>query len=147
MLFGILQWRVVTSQRDIAQDNLKFSLYERRYRIYDAARELRNHLKLVFTLQDARYNKITEWYTRIEEAEFYFSAEICAGLEEIKPKMKSYLDHLVEWKSLSPESNPVEWTKCNQICSAEKEELLTFLDELLRKLKIALRFDQLAKGM
>jgi hypothetical protein len=43
-VFAAAQWRVANAQKDIAYDKLKFDLFEKRYAIYVAAKDLLEYI-------------------------------------------------------------------------------------------------------
>src|ERR1700730_10943358 len=75
--------RIAQSQRDIAFDRLKFDLHKKRYEIYEAAKTLLEHVAFVHDLKQSDPAKVRALYIRLDEARFYFPADIQTSLVEI----------------------------------------------------------------
>jgi hypothetical protein len=81
--FGKVQSSAVTAQAAIALDKLKFDLFEKRYEIYSAAKELIEKVAHVRSLDKCNPDEIRSLYIKIDEARFFFPTEIQNHLQHI----------------------------------------------------------------
>lgn len=145
LIFGIVQWRIASSQRDIARDNLKFALLQRRYEIYDAAKRLLEHIALTHTSEKSDINKIRSWYVQIEEAHFYFPDYICAYLRQITNATEAYFKHVAE-RDLINLDHTEKWHAQAELLAHDLSVLRKYYADLPNIFKRPLAFKQLTKG-
>lgn len=144
LVFGVVQWRVAAAQRDIARDNLRFSLLQRRYAIYDAAKHLLEHAAFAREATDVDGNKIRNWYIQIEEAHFYFPDDTCAHLQTITKNVETYFQHVLEREHIDQEDT-TRWVKAGEVLADNLKVLRDHYAELPKKFKRPLAFKQLIK--
>src|SRR5271165_3612974 len=65
--FAFTQANIARSQRDIALDKLKFDLFEKRYTIYAATKQLLEHVVLIHDLDKSEPTKIRSLYIALDE--------------------------------------------------------------------------------
>ena len=69
-LFGLRQSKIAQQQADTALDQLRYNLFEKRYAIYDSAKELIKLLIGEGMKQDFTAFKVIPHYVILEEARF-----------------------------------------------------------------------------
>jgi hypothetical protein len=67
------QRRIAQSQRDIALDQLKFNLLQRRYEIYQATKELLEYIPFVSDIGKSDSTKIRALSVKMDEIALLFS--------------------------------------------------------------------------
>ena len=90
--FGKAQSETARSQRDIAFDKLKVDLFDRRYRIYTAAR---NVIEAIFNRldEDELSNIVLQESATLNEAVFFFSKEGREEVERILYMVERYFEY------------------------------------------------------
>jgi hypothetical protein len=101
------QLRIAEQQAAIAQqqaktdlDQLRHNLFERRYAIYNAAKELIRYsvnyerpedAPPLAGLDDLPDSKMMEYYTKLDEARFFFSTDVFQWLHMLRQQCDEYL--------------------------------------------------------
>jgi hypothetical protein len=116
--FARTQANIAQSQRDIALDKLKFDLFEKRYAIYAATKELLEHMALVRDLEKSESTKIRSLYITLDEARFYFPSDICRLLSDIHTACESFFTHLAQ-REQTPIDNTDEWRAIAEVLAAD----------------------------
>ena len=94
------QAAIAKAQADIARDKLKFDLFELRYGIYKAVKELVEH-----ETRNSEFNKIDHEYVRsmyvkFDEARFFFDQETISFIDSVGAASEAYLNLLgFRWNS------------------------------------------------
>lgn len=84
------QWRTAQQQANTALDQLRYNLFEKRYEIYEAARDA---IAITFEKrdQDKMPHELNELFLRFEEARFFFPDHIHAFLDKLRKDIKAFL--------------------------------------------------------
>jgi hypothetical protein len=141
-IFGRAQKRIAESQRDIALDKLKFDLLERRYAIYQATKQLLEHIALVRDLDSSEPGKVRSLYITLDEARFYFPPDVCGLLSQIHDASERFFIHLARREGISLD-NADEWATVAEILATDQQEFRGFYAALPQKFESALSFKQL----
>jgi hypothetical protein len=88
------QRRIAQSQRDIALDQLKFNLLQRRYEIYQATKELLEYIPFVSDIGKSDSTKIRALSVKMDESRFYFPPDICNFLHDTRARCEVFLTRL-----------------------------------------------------
>jgi hypothetical protein len=88
------QKHIAQSQRDIALDQLKFNLLQRRYEVYQATKELLEYVPFISDIKKSDANKLRTLAVRIDEARFYFSPDVCQFLHDTRARCETFLTRL-----------------------------------------------------
>jgi hypothetical protein len=83
LVFGRAQYRVAAAQKNIALDKLKFDVFEHRYRIYTAAKELCELLLRKENVENAEWDKMYALFVTLDEARFYFDPTTIKVLDDL----------------------------------------------------------------
>jgi hypothetical protein len=80
-------------QSVVAEDKLKFDLFERRYAIYSAASEM---VRFVTSSKEVpgEENKYLELYIQLDQAHFFFDDDVCNFIVEILTNARKLIDLL-----------------------------------------------------
>jgi hypothetical protein len=140
-VFAVAQVRIAKSQKDIALDKLKFDLLERRYKIYDAAKNLIEYISSNRDTRKIDSNQIAELYVTIDEARFYFDPDIQIYLKALTYQAEKFLTELYERDNLSTEDP--KWTAGGELLASRLALLRKMYSELPDKFERALGFTQL----
>jgi hypothetical protein len=81
--FARAQYRVAATQKNIALDKLKFDVFERRYQVYGAAKELCQLLLRKENVENAEFDRMYALFVTLDEARFYFDPSIIKVLEDL----------------------------------------------------------------
>lgn len=141
-IFGRAQKQIASSQRDIALDKLKFDLFERRFAIYSALRNLIEHVVSASDLKDIDHQRLDAADTVIGEALFFFPEDIRKLTSEIRARITTFVVHLKSREDTSIDNSDA-WKK---IADQLTEDTLTLLEhhtKLPDKFASSLRFEQL----
>jgi hypothetical protein len=142
--FNKRQIEVSGAQRDIALDKLKFDLFELRYGIYLAAKELIEYVSAHHELDKVDSNHVRSLYVKLDEARFFFDKETIKFMQEIVATAEKRFE-LMRQRDLADIDNEDIWSKL--------VDGLTGCDISMRKMYAqapevfegSLRFDQLVK--
>jgi hypothetical protein len=95
------QKRIAQSQRDIALDQLKFDLLQRRYEVYQATKELLEYVPFISDIEKSDTNKLRTLAVKIDEARFYFPPDVCQFLHDTRARCETFLARLGQRDLLS----------------------------------------------
>ena len=140
--FARIQARIANSQRDIALDKLKFDLFNHRYQIYETAKALIEHISFISDLEKSEPDKIRSFYIKLDEARFYFPADIRVVLEEIHATCERFFGHLAERDRVNID-NREEWSRLAEALANDQATLRKIYSGLPRTFESALAFRQL----
>jgi hypothetical protein len=86
--FARQQWKTAQQQADTAMDQLRFNLFEKRYAVYDAIRQL-----MALTVNQPTLPDFDQRFQRhsfvVDEAKFFFSSVTCEWLEIVRADCKA----------------------------------------------------------
>jgi hypothetical protein len=108
-VFATAQWCVAKAQKDIAYDKLKLELFEKRYAIYEAAKEL---IEYILQGNGGRVEDVAfmrKHYITLDEARFFFGPEIQILLTNVCKECDGYLVTIDEKDMMNPEVDPEAW--------------------------------------
>jgi len=89
-LFGLRQSKIAQQQADTALDQLRYNLFEKRYAIYDSAKELIKLLIGEGMKQDFTAFKVIPHYVILEEARFFFPTIFTGGYAHSGMSVKNF---------------------------------------------------------
>jgi hypothetical protein len=123
----------------IAEDKLKFDLFERRYAIYKDVREFLDLLarepgKLAFNS-----DKIRSFYIALDEAAFFFKEDVRAFLREIHDGVEKVVDKVVH-RHHAPEETRASFA---EPLAQDEARLRNLYGEMIQRFGAALKFKQL----
>lgn len=98
------------AQRDIALDKLKFDLFELRYGIYLAAKDLIQYVSIHRELDKVDSNHVRSLYVKLDEARFFFDKETIKFMQEIVATAKRRFE-LKRQRDLADIDNEDVWSK------------------------------------
>jgi hypothetical protein len=142
-IFAIAQARIARAQKDIALDKLKFDLLERRYRIYEAAKQLIEYIALHRDTDKINTDKVKQLYVTIDEARFYFDPDVRDFLTVLTDRAEAYYTVLFERDHISIDDP--KWSATGDWLAERLAELRGMYADLPSKFEKALRFSQLQK--
>ena len=93
--FARAQVQVAKTQTNIANDKLKFDLYERRYAIYKATKDLIEYVRLNCNGYTDP-NIIRSMYIKLDESRFFFDCDIRKVLDEVHDECENLLKAIEE---------------------------------------------------
>jgi hypothetical protein len=144
IIFNSRQTKIANTQKEIALDSLKHNVFEQRYNIYSAAKSLIEEVLHSNDLQKTDSARIRELRVTLDEARFFFGAEIRAFLAEIDRTAENLLEGLaLKWQFEGPD-HP-RWPEAMEKLGDASRKLSAMYAELPAKFERALRFDQLAR--
>jgi hypothetical protein len=129
---GLITWRYNKKQTEIAQEKLKIDLFERRYAIYVAAREMLEFL-VSASPSEISYDPIREWMTRIREAPFFFGSDVTSFLEHIQAMVENLLGK-IDWQEAHSENPGDIAEKIHELQNIMSTELLKLPREFQKEL-------------
>lgn len=141
-VFALIQARIAKSQRDIAIDKLKFDLFQKRYEIYIAAKQLVEKVSLVSDLKKSDPMAIRCLYVTIDEARFYFPPDIRQLLADLQAICERFFTHLAQRDQISID-NAELWAAMAETLAADQSELRALYASLPRRFEASLAFRQL----
>ena len=133
---GRSQWRIAASQRDIALDKLKFDLFQHRYEVYQAAKEILEYVPFIDEIQKSDSARVRALYVKLDEARFYFPPAICSVLSDIKDRCELFFLHLSEY-----------WTKLAEMLARDQSMIQATYASLPSTFESALAFKQLTTAL
>jgi hypothetical protein len=143
--FNRRQTQIAETQRDIAIDNLKVAVFEKRYEIYVAAKSLMETIAREQDFQKMDDAKIRSLHVTLDEARFFFPEQTRAFLEEISTTCERCISAKGRRSLLNPDDDS-RW----RTLSEEVTTLSLALDEMYRalpsKFEGALALKQLTNG-
>ena len=145
-LFGRIQARVAKTQAAIALDKLKFDLFEKRYAVYMAAKQLIEYVIMQHDIDNVDSAKVRALYIKIDEARFFFDADVRSFLKQITDASESLLAAMGARQRLGNPPNDTEWKTFTEILSASTTALNTRYAELPGKFEESLAFRQVTNA-
>jgi len=132
-IFVRRQWQTAQNQAATALDQLRYNLFEKRYAIYDDAKQLLKLLLNESHKPDFRALDVVPHYVVMDEALFFFSPETCAWLDSVQHDCQRFLE--AHASRNTSEYNPAEH-------SASERKLLADLREMPARFRKELSFQQ-----
>ena len=94
--FASWQARIAQQQADTAKqqantafDQLRYNLFEKRFAIYNTAREL---VALVVNESNVQGSDVMPLHAKLNEADFFFSKDICDWLRKLRQDCNNFLE-------------------------------------------------------
>ena len=81
--FTSIQATAAKHQADIAYDKLKYDLFEKRYKIYNEAKELITYVINHSQRKECTDSDLNQYYAILGEAPFFFPPKVCAVFNNI----------------------------------------------------------------
>jgi hypothetical protein len=142
---GLGQKRVAQSQRDIALDQLKFNLLQRRYEIYQATKELLEYVPFISDIEKSDANRLRTLSVRIDEARFYFPPDICNFLHDTRARCEIFLTRLGK-RDLIGTDDHEQWSATADALAKDQAALRMIYQSLPQVFERSLAFKQLTTG-
>lgn len=133
---------IAQSQRDIALDQLKFNLLQKRYEIYQATKELLEYVALISDIESSDSNKIRLLAIRIDESRFYFPQNICDFLHDVRARCEVFLTRLGR-RDLINIDNQEQWSDMAEALAKDQAALRLIYASLPEVFEKSLAFKQL----
>ena len=141
--FAIAQYRLARAQKDIALDKLKHDLFERRYKIYSAAKETIEYITTHRDTDKIDTTKIRDLRITIDEARFFFDRETREFLERLVALSEDYYSTLYRRDHISIDDP--QWGAVGGQLATYINEFRKLYADLPKAFEPALRFSQLQK--
>ncbi len=140
--FARAQWRVAERQTGIAHDKLKFDLFSKRYSIYAAAKQL---IEYVVQLRedtpiDAKF--VRERYVALDEARFFFDADIRSLLTQIHRECELFMETLGKRRNMNNNDHNL-WIETTEQLAKHSKNLHQIYETLPQRFENGLAFGQL----
>jgi hypothetical protein len=126
-------------QAVIAEDRLKFDLFQRRYAVYKSVKEFLELLAREGESIAFNSEKIKSFYIELDEASFFFGKDIQDFLKEIHDAVEKLVDKLVRRRHASDE----ERVGFADPLASDQALLRSKHAEVAKRFEEALRFKQL----
>jgi hypothetical protein len=139
---GTAQKLIAQSQRDIALDQLKFNLLQKRYDIYQATKDLLEYLPFIPDIQHSDSTKIRNLTVKIDEARFYFSPQTCDFLHDVRAQCETFLTRLGQ-RDLINIDDSVQWSAMAEALAKDQAALRMIYASLPQVFEKSLAFKQL----
>ena len=142
--FNKRQIAISQAQRDIALDKLKFDLFELRYGIYLAAKELIEYVSNHRDLKTVDSNHVRSLYVKLDEARFFFDKETIKFMQELAATAEKRFE-LMGQRDRADENDEENWSKLVDGLTGCDISLREMYAEAPEVFEASLRFDQLVK--
>lgn len=139
---GTAQKLIAQSQRDIALDQLKFNLLQRRYDIYQATKDLLEYIPFITDIQHSDSTKIRNLSVKIDEARFYFPPRICNFLHDVRARCETFLTRLGQ-RDLISIDDAAQWSAMAEALAKDQAALRMIYASLPQLFETSLAFKQL----
>jgi len=123
------QWLTAQQQADTALDQLRYSLFEKRYAIYTAARNAIT-ISLDRNDEDRMPAELNTLFLHFEEARFFFPDKIYLFLDQLRKDIKTFLSknylhrkHVAQWPDTQNDGQ-------RKVLQDEESELLKLREQL-----------------
>jgi hypothetical protein len=146
--FARTQTRIAESQRDIALDKLKFELFQKRYEIYEAAKQLLEYMPFITELAKSDTTKVRSLYVKMDEARFYFPPGICSLLNTIHDRCELFFEHLAirDRININADDYHEHWSRMADTLAADQSVLRSIYASLPSTFEKSLAFEQLKRS-
>lgn len=144
-VIGRSQKRIAQSQRDIAFDQLKFNLFQRRYEVYQATKELLEYIPFISDIEKSDANKLRTLAIKIDEARFYFSPEVCQFLHDTRARCETFLTRLGQ-RDLINVDDREQWSAMADALAKDQAALRIIYQSLPEVFEKSLAFKQLTSS-
>jgi hypothetical protein len=132
--FAYAQYRIAATQKNIALDNLKFDVFEHRYQIYSAAKELCQLLLRKGNVENAEFDRMYALFVTLDEARFYFDSSVIKVLENLILFARHYCHRHVPDVRIVPPND-----------EAARAKLFDVYEALPKQFERALSFEELKR--
>jgi hypothetical protein len=143
--FNKRQIEVSRAQRDIALDKLKFDLFELRYGIYLAAKDLIEYVSTHQKLNEVDSNHVRSLYVKLDEARFFFDKETIKFLQQMVATAERRFEFMRQ-RDLADIDNEDVWSKVVDGLTGCDISLRELYAEAPEVFETSLRFNQLTKS-
>jgi hypothetical protein len=143
--FARAQWRVADAQKEIAYEKLKLELFEKRYAIYVATKEL---IGSILQGKGGRVEDVAfvrEHYIALDEARFFFEPEIQALLVNIHEECERHLETVAKKDMMNPQVDPNAWGEISKQAANQLAKLREMGEGLPKSFENALAFKQVTQ--
>jgi hypothetical protein len=120
--FAYVQYRLAISQKNIAFDKLKLDVFEHRYKIYSAAKELCELILRKGDVENAEFDRMYALFVALDEARFYFDPSIRKVLEDLILFARHYYHRHVPDVRIVLANDALAWAKLDRIYRALPEQ-------------------------
>jgi hypothetical protein len=108
--FNRAQTRLAETQADVAVENLKLNLFEKRYALYASAKQLVEYLALQNEFEKIDRTKIRTLYVILDEARFFLPDTVRNFLAELHQTSEAFLKVLADRSNLDADDQK-KWSK------------------------------------
>lgn len=143
--FNKAQTRLAGTQADVAVENLKLNLFEKRYALYNAAKQLVEYLTVQNEFEKIDHMKIRSLYVILDEARFFLPDSVRKFLAELHQTSEVFLEVLAHRSNLSTDDDE-KWRETADkatACSAKLRDMYAQLPTVFEK---ALAFKEVERG-
>lgn len=141
LYFAAIQTRIARAQAAIALDKLKHDLFEKRYAIYLAAKQLIEYVIMQHDIDKVDSAKVRSLYIKLDEARFFFDADVRSFLKRITDASEYLLTAMGARQRLAQHDDK-EWTRLTEILSASTLTLNSSYADMPIKFEQSLAFRQ-----
>jgi hypothetical protein len=139
--FSRAQVRIARLQADVVVEKLKFDLFEHRYAIYSAAKELVEYISCGPWLDKIDHQKVRSLYVRMDEGRFFLPPRLVDYLRTLQGAMEKFLTRLGE-RDLMSTDDP-SWRAAGDELAVLEAKLREMYAELPTVFEEALAFKQI----
>lgn len=139
-LFAAAQVCVATAQKDIAYEKIKLDLFEKRYEIYSATKELIEYILGGKRSRIEDIDFIRQHYITIEEARFFFEPEIQSFVRNVKAECETLFEMIAEKDMINHEIEPKAWLERGKHVAEQRAKISRMSNELQERFDNALGF-------
>ncbi len=144
--FSSRQAQTAQQQADTALDQLRYNLFEKRYAIYNTAKEMVKYISMEVGKDNFDASKVVEFSLTLDEACFFFSGDILEFLRKMQIDCQMLLKLYTDRKNSSAAAaDHAEWVRQGEKIA----ELITLLVKLYSampaRFEEELRFPQLTR--
>ncbi len=143
--FNRAQKRIAETQADVAIEKLKLDLFDKRYALYNSARQLIDYLASQHEYEKVDHAKIRSFYVTLDEGRFFLPDGVRKALDKLHHTSEDFLTVLAERSNMNVDDQD-KWRSTAERLSAIQASLREMYGNLPRTFEEALAFKQFRRG-
>jgi hypothetical protein len=136
------QLQIAKQQADIAFDRLRFDLFEKRYAILTAIKDLLKYLVNLPRDENIDASMVVKYYVVLDEALFFFPDDFCVFLQTVRDACQLYCETRDQNRG---EPNSPQWMESAREIARQQTQLAQYHRDMPVYFAHVMKFEQLTR--
>lgn len=142
--FNRAQTRLAETQADVAVEKLKLDLFEKRYALYNSAKQLVEYLAVLNEFEKVDHAKVRSFYVSLDEGRFFLPDSVRKVLDELHQTSEQFLTVLADRSNLNVDDEKT-WHLTAEKAATLNKKLRDIYAKLPSTFEEALAFKQIRR--